>query len=135
MDKLDIIVLAGQSNAAGSGRGEVTHPYVRDERILMMTDDSNPREEKDGDDRQDGNEEYNAFLDKFEPLITSTFNEYNTSPTCDIVNIPFACCTSYGCSRLWLNIILLISGQYVSNVTFVSIFVPSILSTEPVIEL
>lgn len=49
MDKLDIIVLAGQSNAAGSGRGEVTHPYVRDERILMMTDDSNPREEKDGD--------------------------------------------------------------------------------------
>ena len=49
MDKLDIIILAGQSNAAGTGTGEVTQPYRADERILMMTDDSNPRFETEGD--------------------------------------------------------------------------------------
>ena len=49
MDKLDIIILAGQSNAAGTGTGEVTQPYNADPRILMMTDDSNPRFETEGD--------------------------------------------------------------------------------------
>jgi hypothetical protein len=43
MEKLDIILLAGQSNADGRGIGEVTHPYAPDSRILMMTDNANPR--------------------------------------------------------------------------------------------
>lgn len=49
MEKLDIIILAGQSNAAGTGTGEVTQPYAPDARILMMTDTSNPRFETEGD--------------------------------------------------------------------------------------
>ena len=32
----DIIVLAGQSNADGSGAGEVAVPYEQDERIFHM---------------------------------------------------------------------------------------------------
>ena len=38
-DACDIIILAGQSNAEGQGRGDVTEAYVPDERILLMTDD------------------------------------------------------------------------------------------------
>lgn len=34
----DIILLAGQSNAAGNGRGEVAHPFLPNERILLMKD-------------------------------------------------------------------------------------------------
>lgn len=40
MDKFDIIILAGQSNAEGCGKGEVTNPYVPSEQILWMTDDA-----------------------------------------------------------------------------------------------
>jgi len=43
MDKCDIIILAGQSNARGQGLGEVTEEYVPDERILFMKDDANPK--------------------------------------------------------------------------------------------
>lgn len=43
MDKYDIIVLAGQSNAAGQGVGEVTEEYVPDERVHIMRDDANPK--------------------------------------------------------------------------------------------
>lgn len=42
-EKLDIIVLAGQSNAQGCGKGPVTEEYEKDERILQMVDDANPR--------------------------------------------------------------------------------------------
>lgn len=42
-EKLDIIVVAGQSNAQGCGKGPVTEEYERDERILQMLDDANPR--------------------------------------------------------------------------------------------
>lgn len=41
MDKYDIIVLAGQSNAEGQGLGEVTKEFVPDERIHIMKDDTN----------------------------------------------------------------------------------------------
>lgn len=37
----DIIILAGQSNAEGQGRGEIAQEYVPDARILKMTDDFN----------------------------------------------------------------------------------------------
>lgn len=46
MDKYDIIVLGGQSNAEGYGVGPVTEEYVRDERILWMNDNANPHFEK-----------------------------------------------------------------------------------------
>lgn len=42
-DKLDILVLAGQSNAQGQGQGETEKEYVPNERVLMMTDDADPR--------------------------------------------------------------------------------------------
>ena len=42
-DKLDIIVLAGQSNAQGQGQGETEKEYVPNERVLMMTDDADPK--------------------------------------------------------------------------------------------
>ncbi len=42
-EKLDIIVVAGQSNAQGCGKGPVTEEYEKDERILQMVDDANPR--------------------------------------------------------------------------------------------
>ena len=38
----DIIILAGQSNAVGTGRGPVTKEYVPNPRVLMMDDDSDP---------------------------------------------------------------------------------------------
>ena len=37
-DAYDIIILAGQSNAEGQGRGESTQPYVPNENVLLMTD-------------------------------------------------------------------------------------------------
>ena len=43
MEKYDIIVLAGQSNAFGQGLGDVTREYVPDERIHIMKDDANPK--------------------------------------------------------------------------------------------
>ncbi|MBR2938190.1 MAG: hypothetical protein IKB80_06865 [Oscillospiraceae bacterium] len=42
MEKYDIIILAGQSNAQGQGRGPVTREFVPDERIHFLKDDSNP---------------------------------------------------------------------------------------------
>lgn len=47
-EKLDIIVLAGQSNAEGNGKGDAVD-YIPDKRILLMNDDSMPRFEKTGD--------------------------------------------------------------------------------------
>jgi len=41
MEKYDIIILAGQSNAEGQGQGDVTKPFVPDERIHIMKDDTN----------------------------------------------------------------------------------------------
>lgn len=40
MDKYDIIILAGQSNAVGCGKGPVENAYVPDPRILWLTDDA-----------------------------------------------------------------------------------------------
>ena len=40
-DKLDIIVLAGQSNAEGYGLGSCDEPYIPDSRILSMRDTDN----------------------------------------------------------------------------------------------
>ena len=37
-DKLDIIILAGQSNASGCGLGETETPWVKDERILKFSE-------------------------------------------------------------------------------------------------
>ena len=37
MEKYDIILQAGQSNAAGYGHGPAEHPYVPDERVLYLT--------------------------------------------------------------------------------------------------
>lgn len=42
MDKYDIIVLAGQSNASGTGAGEVTREYIPNEKILFFTDFATP---------------------------------------------------------------------------------------------
>lgn len=47
-EKFDIIVLAGQSNAEGNGKGDACD-YIPDKRILMMNDDSMPHFEKTGD--------------------------------------------------------------------------------------
>ena len=38
MEKYDIILEAGQSNAAGYGHGPAKHPYIPDARILYLTD-------------------------------------------------------------------------------------------------
>ncbi len=46
--KFDIIIVAGQSNAQGTGAGETAHPYVPGEHIMMLTDEGNPRFETDG---------------------------------------------------------------------------------------
>ena len=40
MEKYDIIILAGQSNAEGQGVGEVTQEYIPDERVHIMKDDA-----------------------------------------------------------------------------------------------
>ena len=40
MEKYDIIILAGQSNAEGQGLGEVTTEFVPDERVHFMKDDT-----------------------------------------------------------------------------------------------
>ena len=40
MDKFDIIVLGGPSNAAGCGKGPVENAYVPSEQILCLTDDT-----------------------------------------------------------------------------------------------
>ncbi len=48
-EKLDIIVLAGQSNAEGQGRGEVSKEYEVSDKILYMNDDNNSHFIKDGD--------------------------------------------------------------------------------------
>ena len=40
MKQYDIIILAGQSNAEGCGKGEVANPSVPSEQILWMTDDA-----------------------------------------------------------------------------------------------
>lgn len=37
-EKLDIIILAGQSNAEGNGKGDTKHPYKRNKNILHMYD-------------------------------------------------------------------------------------------------
>lgn len=47
-EKLDVIVLAGQSNAEGNGKGDASD-YIPDNRILMMNDDSSPHFVKTGD--------------------------------------------------------------------------------------
>ncbi len=44
--KLDIIIIAGQSNAEGFGVGEVSEEYIPDDRILWLNDNSNPHFEK-----------------------------------------------------------------------------------------
>lgn len=41
-EKLDIIVVAGQSNAAGSGLGDVTKEYEKNESVLWMSDEPEP---------------------------------------------------------------------------------------------
>ena len=46
-EKYDIIILAGQSNAQGSGIGEVLEEYIPDEKIHMMNDFSNPMFKQD----------------------------------------------------------------------------------------
>lgn len=43
MEKYDIIILAGQSNAEGKGRGPVTREFVPNQRIHFMKDDANPK--------------------------------------------------------------------------------------------
>ncbi len=41
-EKYDIIVVAGQSNAAGTGIGETDSPYVPTENVMMLVDESKP---------------------------------------------------------------------------------------------
>lgn len=38
-DKFDIIIVAGQSNASGCGKGQTFTPYVKDDRIMAFTED------------------------------------------------------------------------------------------------
>lgn len=51
-DNYDIIILGGQSNAEGYGKGDVTEEYERNEKILWLNDKANPHFEKgiDGND-------------------------------------------------------------------------------------
>ncbi len=51
MDKYDIIVLGGQSNAEGYGVGAVTEEWIPDERVLWLNDNANPHFEKDENDK------------------------------------------------------------------------------------
>ena len=46
-EKYDIIILAGQSNAQGSGFGDVLEEYIPDERIHMLNDNSSPAFKED----------------------------------------------------------------------------------------
>lgn len=46
---LDVVVLAGQSNAQGCGMGEVQNEYAPDARILMLKDTFNVRFEKNAE--------------------------------------------------------------------------------------
>ncbi len=46
-DKLDIVVIAGQSNAEGYGVGEATEEYTPDDRILWLNDKANARFENE----------------------------------------------------------------------------------------
>ncbi len=48
-EKWDIVVLAGQSNAAGFGLGAAKEEYTPSERIWWLNDESNPRFEKEGE--------------------------------------------------------------------------------------
>ena len=43
MERYDIIILAGQSNAEGQGYGEVAREFVPSQRIHFMKDDANPK--------------------------------------------------------------------------------------------
>ncbi len=40
--KYDIVVVAGQSNAAGTGYGETDTPYIPNDNVMMVVDDANP---------------------------------------------------------------------------------------------
>ncbi len=51
MEKYDIIVLGGQSNAEGYGVGAATEEWIPDDRILWLNDNANPRFEKDENDK------------------------------------------------------------------------------------
>ncbi len=39
----DIVIIAGQSNAAGTGMGSVEEAYIPSDAIMMLTDEANPR--------------------------------------------------------------------------------------------
>ncbi len=43
MEAFDIVIVAGQSNAAGTGVGTAAAEYIPSEEILMLTDEANPR--------------------------------------------------------------------------------------------
>ncbi len=43
MSAYDIVIVAGQSNAAGTGVGPALEEYVPTEEIMMLTDEANPR--------------------------------------------------------------------------------------------
>lgn len=45
----DIVILAGQSNAEGNGKGEAENRYEKDERVLWLDDDSHPHYEPNSD--------------------------------------------------------------------------------------
>lgn len=53
MEKYDIIVLGGQSNAEGFGVGNVDNEYVNTENIMWLNDDSKPHFEKNEETGQD----------------------------------------------------------------------------------
>ncbi len=48
-EKFDIVIVAGQSNAEGTGTGSSLEPYVPTENIMMVIDDGKPRFETDGE--------------------------------------------------------------------------------------
>ncbi len=42
-EQFDVVIVAGQSNAAGTGVGPAAQEYVPSENIMMLTDEANPR--------------------------------------------------------------------------------------------
>ncbi len=67
--KFDIIVVAGQSNAAGTGIGETDCPYVPTEKVMMLVGDTHPY----FDNNSEG--AYTLFINADAPLQIYTADE------------------------------------------------------------
>ncbi len=86
-DKLDIIVLAGQSNAEGSGVGDVENPYTPCEEIKMLCGDFSAivRQVEYGNDYLDLKVENDYYLKTAEERVVDgkTYGNFALSFSCE----------------------------------------------------